>query len=142
MLTYGNRPVSPKTYTDTTCLPLFAEVEKLNVFLPSPIAAPKSDKSSQKEDKPVQSDLAGAITEVRVFQRKTADLSNAVLTWGKLKMAEREGFEPSRSAKEVTRVCLQNGGTGLIGPSRSGHMYCSDRQMIPEPRWVRLKKLI
>ena len=86
LMRHSDLRLSSTTYTDTTCLPLFAEVEKLDSFLPSPIASPKSDKLSQKEEKPVQSGLVDAIAEVRVFQRETGSLSNAVPSWENLRL--------------------------------------------------------
>jgi hypothetical protein len=64
----------------------------------SPIASPKSGKSSQKQVKPVQAALPAPIAEVVVLQRENPHLVGSVQTWAPVKMAEREGFEPSAPA--------------------------------------------
>jgi integrase len=56
LMRHSDLRLSSTTYTDTTCLPLFDEIGKLNAFLPSPIASPKSDKLSPEVGKLVQSE--------------------------------------------------------------------------------------
>lgn len=92
LMRHSDLRLSSTTYTDTTCLPLFVEMGKLDSFLPSPIASPKSDKNSQEQGKPVQSGLPAAITEVVVLQRENPLSSNSVQTWETVKMAERLVF--------------------------------------------------
>ena len=94
LMRHSDVRLSSNTYTDATCLPLFAEVEKLNPFLPSPIASPKVGKSGQNQGTLVQSVSLDAITEIIISQRENPLLADSVQLWDEVKMAEREGFEP------------------------------------------------
>jgi len=95
LMRHSDLRLSSTTYTDTTCLPLFEEIGKLDSFLPSPIASPKSDISGPKTGKPVQSDQAPKTEKTAIFRGEKPILAVAVQTWENGKMAEREGFEPS-----------------------------------------------
>jgi hypothetical protein len=95
LMRHSDMRLTAKTYTDSSCLPLLAEMGKncLRSNLPLYLS-PKSDKISPEEGKPVQTDTAADAAQVVVFSSKTHDLANVVPDWDNLKMAEREGFEP------------------------------------------------
>ena len=94
LMRHSDLRLSSTVYTDTTCLNLGAEMEKLNAFLPSPLASPKADKLRLEEGKPVQTDAAPLAVETVAFSSHGSDLANLVPSWEKRKLAEREGFEP------------------------------------------------
>ncbi len=94
LMRHSDLRLSSTTYTDTTCLPLYAEAEKLTAFLPSPVASPKSDKTRPGEGKPVQIEALAEVGEIVALSPETNDLANVVPDWDNLKLAEREGFEP------------------------------------------------
>jgi integrase len=91
LMRHSDMRLTTKTYMDSTALPLFTEMEKL----PSPIASPEPDKIGPSVGKPVQSELALGKAEVVPFRGETVPLGKAVPSWDNVKMAEREGFEPS-----------------------------------------------
>ena len=94
LMRHSDLRLSSTTYTDTTCLPLHAEAEKLTAFLPSPVASPKSDKTRPGEGKPVQIEALAEVGQIVALSPETNDLANVVPDWENLKLAEREGFEP------------------------------------------------
>ena len=103
--------VTTKTYTDTNCLPLFAELEKVSGILPSSIASPKSGNTCQNVGQGGQNDKVGAVEKVTVLSGEAGDLSTADPDRPNVKMAEREGFEPfcRLEAKSLENADLVDG---------------------------------
>lgn len=93
LMRHSDLRLSANTYTDATCLATFDEVGKLNTFLPSSLASPKSDKSSPEAGKLVQSDAAASHANSADLAGKTAAMTDFVQSCPNGKMAEREGFE-------------------------------------------------
>jgi len=91
LMRHSDMRLTTKTYTDSTALPLFDEMEKL----PSPLASPKFAKTCQNVGKPVQTELLLQRAEFVVFPVKERALGMAVPSWDSGELAEREGFEPS-----------------------------------------------
>jgi predicted DNA-binding transcriptional regulator AlpA len=77
LMRHSDMRLTMKTYTDTTCLPLFGELDKLNPFLPSSIASPKIGKSCQNAAKGVQTDPGTERAEIVDFRVKEAALDMA-----------------------------------------------------------------
>jgi integrase len=94
LMRHSDLRLSSTTYTDTTCLPLYSEVVKLNAFLPSPLASPNSDKSGLNVDKLGETDTPEGEAGIVAFPSEKNDLAKLEPTWPELKLAEREGFEP------------------------------------------------
>ena len=91
LMRHSDMRLSTKTYMDSMLLPLVSEMAKL----PSPMASPTSDKSRQNVGKPVQVEFELKNPKIVPFIGETVPMAKAVPSWENLKVAEREGFEPS-----------------------------------------------
>jgi len=95
LMRHSDMRLSAKTYTDTTRLPVYQELAKLTPPSPSPIASPNSDFSCPNVGNAVQSAKTAAVEKVTVLRGERGDLSTPDPSCPNVKMAEREGFEPS-----------------------------------------------
>jgi hypothetical protein len=103
-----------------------------DVALLSPIASPKSDKVGQNVAKPVQVELELEGPKILPFRGETVDLAEAVPSWENLKVAEREGFEPSVPLR--THMISNHAHSTTLPPLRMSDAP-TER---PRKRWIRL----
>jgi len=79
-------------YTDPKSLPLFAEMEKLGVSLPSSLASLNFGKTGQNSSKVIQSDFASENPKVLLLRGETARLGMAVPSWESSEMVPEGGL--------------------------------------------------
>ena len=87
-------------YTDPKSLPLFAEMEKLGLSLPSSLASPNFGKTGQNSSKVVQSDFTSENPKVLPLRGETLVLGKAVPSWESSEMVPEGGLEPLRQVLE------------------------------------------
>ena len=95
LMRHSDMKLSAGTYMDTSRLPIFSEIKKLAPALASPLASPKSGQMCPKQGNAVQSDISPLVEKISVLRGEKPLLTAPVQQGPSVKMAEREGFEPS-----------------------------------------------
>ncbi len=81
-------------YTDPHSIPLFAEMDKLALSLPSPIPSPNSGKTRPNEGKVVQSESEQPTAETADSRGEEPVLAGSVHTWEDPELVPEGGLEP------------------------------------------------
>jgi hypothetical protein len=105
LMRHSDMRLTAKTYTDAMSLPLFGELDKLTpslASLPSLPASLNCEKMGVKVVKLDQTETRKGIVDSVVTDDRGTALTGPVQTGGKIKLAERGGFEPPVGLSPLT----------------------------------------